>query len=131
MIAAAGSRDVLTVVDDQHGSPTSALDLADAIFALLLHRQEQGWEGASTTYHVAGSGETSWCGLARAVMEDCRLLGLPAAEVQPISTEDWPTRAERPRYSVLDSGRFAREIGFTMPDWRDSVRAVVRQAAGE
>jgi dTDP-4-dehydrorhamnose reductase len=131
MIAAARARPLLTVVDDQHGSPTSALDLADAVLRLV-----DGWRGGDgpaggVTYHLAGSGVTSWCGLAEAVMAECRHLGLPAAEVRPIRTEGWPTRAERPRYSALDSGKFAAEIGFSMPDWRTSVRSVVRRLAGE
>lgn len=131
MIAAAQARPVLTVVDDQHGSPTSALHLADAVLTLV-----EEWRGGAKptggmTYHVAGSGVTSWCGLAQALMAECREFGLPAAEVRPIRTEDWPTRAERPRYSALDSGKFAAEVGFTMPDWRASVGSVVRQLAGE
>lgn len=131
MIAAAQARPVLTVVDDQHGSPTSALDLADAVLT-LVERWRGGAEPAGgVAYHVAGSGVTSWCGLAEAVMAECRELGLPAAEIRPIRTEEWPTRAERPRYSALDSGKFAAEIGFTMPDWRASVGSVVRQLAGE
>jgi dTDP-4-dehydrorhamnose reductase len=131
MVAAARARPVLTVVDDQHGSPTSALDLADAVLA-LVERWRGGTERAGgVTYHVAGSGVTSWCGLAEAVIGEGRQLGLPAAEVRPIRTEEWPTRAERPRYSALDSGKFAAEIGFSMPGWRTSVGLVVRQLAGE
>lgn len=131
MIAAAQTRAVLTVVDDQHGSPTSALDLADAVLT-LVERWRGGEEPAGgVTYHVAGSGVTSWCGLAGAVMAECRQFGLPAAEVRPIRTAEWPTPAERPRYSALDSGKFAAEIGFPMPDWRNSVGSVVRQFAGE
>ncbi len=131
MIAAAQARPVLTVVDDQHGSPTSALDLADAVLTLV-----DAWRGGAepaggATYHVASSGVTSWCGLAEAVMAECRQFGLPAAEVRPIRSEDWPTRAERPRYSALDSSKFAAETGFRMPDWRASVGSVVRQLAGE
>ena len=64
-------------------------------------------------------------------MAECRQLGLPAAEVRPIRTEDWPTKAERPRYSALDSGKFEAATGFAMPEWRVSVRSVVRQLAGE
>ncbi len=125
MMNAAKARPLLTVVDDQFGTPTSALELADAILALIDRGQVTGG-----TYHVAGTGTTSWCGLAREVMAACRSLGLPAAEVRGIRTEDWPTRAERPRYSALDSGRFAEEVGFVMPPWQASVAQVVRQIAG-
>ena len=131
MMTAARSRPVLTVVDDQRGSPTSALDLADAVLVLAGRWSSGGRPAGGATYHVAGSGVTSWCGLADAVMVECRTLGLPAAEVRPIATEDWPTRAERPRYSALDSGSFAAQIGVVLPDWRVSVRSVVRQLTRE
>lgn len=129
MLAAAETRPVLTVVNDQRGSPTSALDLADAIYALLAHSKRRGWPSLGATYHVAGTGVTSWCGLATCVMAEARALGLPAAEVQPIRTQDWPTRASRPTFSALDSSRFTAEIGFTMPRWEESVRDTVRQIA--
>ena len=62
-------------------------------------------------------------------MQECRKRGLPAAEVRPIRTGDWPTRAERPVNSVLDSRKFAERFGFVMPEWRDSVAAVVARLA--
>jgi dTDP-4-dehydrorhamnose reductase len=129
IMGAARERDMLKVVDDQIGSPTSAFDLADGLLALIDRWQGGDRAGLGQTYHLAGSGSTSWCGLARQVMAEYRRRGLPAAEVQPISTEDWPTRAERPRNSVLDSGRFERDFGFRMPDWRASVAAVVARLA--
>ena len=80
------------------------------------------------TYHL-GSGETTWCQFARTTMEHCATLGLPSAKVQPIPTEQWPTKAERPRNSVLDSRKFLRDFGYSMPDWRESVRAVIERLA--
>jgi len=127
MVEAARTRDTLSVVDDQFGSPTSALDLADGLLA-MIHRWDRGEPaGVGNTYHLAGSGTTSWFGLAREVMDVCAAIGLPAAEVRPIRTQDWPTRAARPRNSALDSGRFARDLGFVMPEWRQSVGEVVRR----
>ena len=124
IMTAATQRDILTVVDDQRGSPTSALDLADGLLTMLT-----AGEGWGDTYHLAGRGETSWCGFAREIMVQCAARGLPHVPVEPISTEDWPTRAERPRNSVLDSGKFERAFGFAMPDWRASTRDVVERLA--
>lgn len=129
IIDMAQTRDRLTVVDDQQGSPTSALDLANAILMLIEHWREGKKTGLGQTYHVAGSGVASWCGLASAVMAECRQLGFPAVEVEPIRTENWPTRAARPAFSALDSGKFAAEVGFTMPPWQQSVRETVRRLA--
>lgn len=127
MIEAARTRDWLNVVDDQVGSPTSALDLADGLLAMVGRWRGGEQAGIGTTYHLAGSGVTSWCGLAEEVMTCCRALGLPSAAVRPIKTVDWPTKAARPASSVLDSGKFARDFGFVMPDWRHSVADVVRR----
>jgi dTDP-4-dehydrorhamnose reductase len=124
IMAAAGVRDRLTVVDDQRGSPSSALDLADGLLAMIA--AGGGW---GETYHLAGSGEASWCEFAREIMDQCAANGLPHVPVDPIRTEDWPTRAVRPRNSVLDSTRFHQTFGFAMPNWRESTRMVVERLA--
>ena len=124
IMAAAGVRDRLTVVDDQRGSPTSALDLANGL--LVMIGRGGGW---GETYHLAGTGEASWCEFAREIMAQCDANGLPHVPVDPIRTEDWPTRAVRPRNSVLDCSKFAQRFGFTMPDWRVSTAEVVRRLA--
>jgi dTDP-4-dehydrorhamnose reductase len=125
MISAAESRDVLTVVDDQRGSPTSALDLADGLLRLLDVWQRGEGTGLGETYHLAAAGSTTWCGFARAIMAECQGRGLPAAEVQPIATADWPTKAVRPANSVLSSAKFERAFGFAMPRWEVSLPEVI------
>jgi dTDP-4-dehydrorhamnose reductase len=129
MVEAARSRDVLNVVDDQRGRPTSALDLADALFAIL-----DGWAagdmvGQGRTYHVANAGEANWFELAQEIMDECRRIGAPAAEVRPVASSEWPTRARRPHNSVLDCSQFEQKFGWQMPDWRSSIRAIVRRLA--
>lgn len=131
MMAAAQAREFVTVVDDQKGNPSSALDLADGLLRIVEAWREGGRAGLGGTYHLAGTGTVSWCGFARAVMDECRRLGLPAAEVRPIRSEDWPTPAARPRNSALDCTKFARDFGFAMPEWRHSLRVVVERIAAE
>jgi dTDP-4-dehydrorhamnose reductase len=131
MLKAARERNELTVVADQRGNPTSALDLADGIAAAIASIEGGSSNKAWGTYHLAGSGETSWCGFAAAVMEEAESLGLPSAAVRPIRTADWPTPARRPANSVLDSGLFARTFSFVMPAWQSSLRQVVRRLANE
>jgi dTDP-4-dehydrorhamnose reductase len=123
MIEAAQVRDVLTVVDDQRGNPSSALDLADALLRMAAWTQASG-VGVGEIYHLAGTGETSWFGLAEFLMGECGNHGLRAAEVRPIKTAEWPTRAARPAFSGLDSSKFARDFGFTMPSWQESAARV-------
>ena len=125
MVAAARGRDALDVVDDQYGSPTSALDLAEAILAIAAD-----WPlDSGRTYHLAGSGTASWFDLASEVMANCRRLGLPAAEVRSIATAEWPTRAARPPYAVLDCAAIERDLGIRLPDWRQSLTATVERLA--
>ena len=131
VVEAARTRDMLTVVADQRGKPTSALDLADAILAVIGRWAEGQANGLGRTFHVAGGGEASWNDVACEVMEECRRVGVASAQVKPILTSEWPTRAQRPLNSVLDCSRFDDEFGLSLPDWRASVRHIVgRLAAG-
>jgi dTDP-4-dehydrorhamnose reductase len=131
IIGAAGTRDVLNVVDDQHGNPSSALDLAEGLMSLLEVWRGGGAAGLGETYHLAGTGSTTWCGFAQAIMAECRKRGLPVAEIRPIAMVDWPTKAARPANSVMSSAKFARDFGYTMPQWENSLAAVVDRLAAE
>ena len=131
MMRAATERAVLSVVDDQVGTPTSALDIAAGLVAAIDRWAAGACTGLGDTFHLAGTGRTSWCGLASDVMDNCRRLGLPHAEVRPVATADWPTPAPRPRNSELDSSKFAADFGFSMPVWRASVARVVERLAAE
>jgi dTDP-4-dehydrorhamnose reductase len=129
MMAAAERKDQVTVVDDQRGCPTSALDLAEGILSVIDVWNGGSRTGLGETYHLAGTGSTSWCDFAQAIMDERRTHGLKIAAVAPIHTEDWPTKAERPRNSTLDSGKFLRDFGFAMPQWRSSLAEVVGRLA--
>jgi dTDP-4-dehydrorhamnose reductase len=129
MFEAAGERDELRVVADQRGSPTSALDLADALLGVAQNWKRSGTTGREQTYHLAGSGDASWHELAAEVMEQRRKLGLRVANLVPISASEWPMRAMRPQYSVLNSSKFVRDFGIQLPDWRQSVSEVVKRLA--
>jgi dTDP-4-dehydrorhamnose reductase len=109
MVALAASRQTVSVVDDQRGSPTWSADLA----AGLLELAEVDAPGG--VLHATGAGETTWCGFARAVFSE---LGADPARVLPITTEAFPRPARRPAYSVL-SGRAWARLGLTpLRDWR-------------
>src|SRR3569623_703547 len=131
MMNAARTRDVLTVVDDQVGSPTSALDLAEGLLSMASEWISDPARGLGAVYNLAGSGSTSWCGFASFIMAECRTHSLPSAEVRPIATSDWPTKTARPANSVLDSSKFTRAFGIRMPDWQQSVAAVVERLAAQ
>jgi dTDP-4-dehydrorhamnose reductase len=106
----------LRVVADQTGSPTSCDDLAAAILD-LDHR------GATGVVHAVNSGATSWHGFA---VEIARQLETPA-EIVPVSTEEFPRRAPRPSFSVLDTSLLTSVIGRPMPPWQDALARYLEQ----
>ncbi|TIS89695.1 dTDP-4-dehydrorhamnose reductase [Mesorhizobium sp.] len=132
MLRLAADRDEIAVVADQWGNPTSALDIAHAILhsAAMLHGNK-GF-GSFGIYHLAGTGETSWSGFARHILDTSAMQGGPTARVRDIATADYPTKAERPRNSRLSTAKFAAAFGWTAPEWRKSTQQVVhRLLSGE
>jgi len=105
----------LSIVDDQHGCPTVATDLA----AATLQAMNQGARGL---LHLTNQGETTWYGLARRAVE---LAGIDPGGLSPCTTADYPLPAPRPTYSVLGSERRAVLGIEPMPHWEDSLPAVV------
>lgn len=128
MLRLAETRDEIGVVADQIGSPTSAHDLADAVIAVAKALVEQPQDSSLRgLFHAAGSGETSWAGLAEAVFAASAALGGPSAKVRPIATSEYPAPARRPANSRLDGALLAERYGLRLPDWRASVRACVAE----
>lgn len=131
MLGAAETRPELRVVGDQVGNPTSALDLADGILTMIAAWQTEPALGLGQTYHLAGTGSTSWSEFAREIFALSRAQGGPSAEVEAIATADWPARAPRPLNSRLDSGRFAETFGYRAPPWQESLAVVVERLLAE
>jgi len=128
MLAVGKTRDRLTVVGDQHGCPTAAQDLADAILAIAARLDRTGWQSDYRgVFHAAGTGATTWHGLAVATFEEAARFGAKVPEVAAIRTADWPTPAKRPANSRLDCGRLARIFGVRLPPWRDSLARTVER----
>jgi dTDP-4-dehydrorhamnose reductase len=126
MLTVGKTRDRLTVVGDQHGCPTVAGDLADAILAIVAMIDRTGWQPQyQGIFHAAGSGETTWHGLAVATFEEASRHGVRAPEVVPIATADWPTPAKRPANSRLDCGKLHATFGLRLPHWRESLTRTV------
>jgi len=125
MLRLGAERDELRVVADQVGSPTPAWLIADATASIL----RQGIK-ASGVRHLVSTGQTSWHGFAEAIFEDAYALHLLPRRpcVVPISTAEFPTRAERPRYSVLDSARLSAEYGLELPGWRNALQTTLQTA---
>ena len=127
MLGLAGQRDSIRVVADQWGNPTSALDIADGILRIAETIESRDRADRFGIFHLAGAGSTNWSGLAKQVFAESRLHGGPFAQVEEIATEDYPTRARRPRNSRLCCEKLWDVYGWRAPDWRVSCRAVVER----
>jgi dTDP-4-dehydrorhamnose reductase len=119
MLRLGAERDELRVVSDQVGSPTSTVDLAKALLALVA----AGEEVEGKVFHYSNEGVASWYDFAKAIID---IKNLPC-RVTPISTREYPTPAKRPAYSVLDKSAIKAALHIEIPHWRDSLRQVLQQ----
>jgi dTDP-4-dehydrorhamnose reductase len=122
----------LRIVADQHGNPTYAPHLADAILdiARKLASGEVG-DAAWGTYHAAGTGATSWHGLADELLAQAAARGRTGAALVPIASSDYPAKAPRPANAALDSARFEATFGLRLPAWQQGVAACVERLTPE
>lgn len=131
MLRLGRERDHLRVVGDQRGAPTPARWIA-ATSALALLRPPGGQaDPRQGTFHLTASGEASWCDFATAIFSDAVDAGLlpRSPRVEQIGTADYPTRAQRPAYSRLDTRRLYDAFGLRLPDWRRGVSEVIAELA--
>ncbi len=93
-----------------------------AILSILARIERDGWQDTyAGIFHAAGTGETTWHGLAVAALEAARTHGRTMPEVIAIRTADWPTPARRPADSRLDCDKLERVFGVRLPSWRGSL----------
>ncbi len=134
MLRLAGERDQLSVVDDQTGSPTPAWLIAAATAHAVAR-----WRGSDAdartglqgTWHLTSSGHTSWHGFASAIFERALAAGLleQAPQLTAIGSDQFPTRARRPAWSVLDNRRFCQHFGLHLPHWQEGLDQVLMELA--
>ncbi|MDJ0979381.1 MAG: dTDP-4-dehydrorhamnose reductase [Erythrobacter sp.] len=124
MIRLMKERDEVSVVADQIGSPTWATGLARAIWGLIE-------KGAVGTYHHSDAGVASWYDFAVAIAEEAHAVGLlqRLPNVRPITTAEYPTRAPRPAFSLLDSRATREVLGSRAVHWRDNLRLMLKEEA--
>ena len=118
MIRLGKERDSLGVIFDQIGTPTYARDLARAIFAAIRQGVVPG------IYHFSNEGVCSWYDFTKAIH---RLAGITTCHVKPLHTSEYPTKASRPHYSVLDKTKIKSTYGIEVPHWEDSLRNCISQ----
>ena len=128
MLAAARTRDELRVVDDQHGRPTAAGEIAEFIFAVAPALTSAIGDASAGVFHFAGEGATTWRGLAEAIFD---LAPGPRPRITPIPTTDYPTPARRPLNSVLDCAKLERVLGVKPRSWREGLAETLSTLSAE
>ena len=119
MLKLGKSRDGLTVIYDQVGTPTYARDLAKVCLEIIV--QNPPLDSKPELYHYSNEGICSWYDFAKSIMEieniDCKVI--------PVETKDFVLKAERPHYSVLNKAKIKNEFNIEIPHWRDSLKKML------
>ena len=117
MIRLGKERDSLGVIFDQIGTPTYARDLARAIFEAIRQGVVPG------VYHFSNEGVCSWYDFTKAIH---RLAGITTCQVKPLHTSEYPAKAKRPHYSVLDKSKIKATYGMEVPYWMESLGECIK-----
>ena len=123
MLRLGKERDVIKVVADQHGGPTWAGAIASALLSLVKR-----WADGETipwgTYHYSGRPATTWHGFAEAIFKQAKELGIidKRPTINPITTSEYPTLAQRPINSLLDCRKLEQQMNIRQPDWHGGLK---------
>lgn len=110
----------LNVVFDQTGTPTYALDLAEAIYDIVENRKYEGNDGV---YHFSNEGVCSWFDFTKMIAE---YAGNTACDIRPCHSNEFPSKVTRPAYSVLDKTKIKETFGLSIPYWTDSLKKCIK-----
>jgi dTDP-4-dehydrorhamnose reductase len=130
----ANERMELRIVSDQYGAPTWARNIADITGHVLVGVQQERHSGRfkSGIYHLCASGKSTWYDFADAIIEQAKILdttkSIVTEKVLPITTEEYPLPASRPKNSQMDSSLLAARFGLTMPKWRSAMKLCIDEA---
>lgn len=125
MLALTATKPQLKVVFDQCGTPTYALDLAEAIAVILEDakgRITNGKAPQTGIFHYSNEGVCSWFDFTKAI---ARIAGNTGCDIQPCHSDEFPSSVRRPAYSVLDKTKIKETFGLTVPYWTDSLRKCI------
>ncbi len=116
MLRLGNERDSLGIIADQVGSPTYGVDLAGALLDMIASNKK-----AYGIYHYSNEGAISWYDFAQAIFE----LGKVNVIANPLKTSEYPTKATRPAFSVMDKTKIKTTFGIKIPYWRDSLKVAL------
>ena len=120
MLRLASERDSISVVNDQMGTPTNAVDLAEVLVQIILTDNKQPTTDSYGVYNYSNEGQCSWFNFAKKIFEVNNI----TINLQPISTSGFPTPAKRPKYSVLDKRKIKEVFDLEVSNWEESLKTV-------
>ena len=123
MFRLGNERDKLNVVFDQVGSPTYAADLANSILEIISVVEKNPEKFVPGIYHFSNEGVASWFDFANAIFE----ISAIKCNVSPVRSDEFPTPAKRPNFSVLDKSKIKNSFGIEIPYWRDSLKICIQK----
>lgn len=124
MIRLGKERDELNIIADQFGTPTYAKDLAVLIMNLIDTKDKKDLTGL---YHFSNAGEASWCDFAKEIF----IVSGVKCKANPIPTLEYPTPAERPKYSVMDKSKMVKDFDVALIDWKISLKECINKLENE
>ncbi|MDR2951048.1 MAG: dTDP-4-dehydrorhamnose reductase [Dysgonomonas sp.] len=122
MIKLGKERDTLNVIADQTGTPTNAADLAQAIIKILDFSEANKF--IPGIYHYSNEGITTWYDFTLAIHKDA---GITSCKVNSITTDQYPTKATRPKYSVLEKAKIKSTFNLSIPKWEESLNICIKE----
>jgi dTDP-4-dehydrorhamnose reductase len=125
MLRLAGERDVVKVVADQLGRPTSALDIADSLIAVAHRLCRDKSDHLRGTFHLSGGGDATWADFAEHIFGTYESKTGRSVRVERIPSSEYPLPAARPLNSRLDNSKIAEIYGLRLPEWRVSLDTVL------
>lgn len=129
MLRVGAERGALRVVADQHGSPTSAADLAAALVTIAVRLAEDA-DAPTGTFHFSNAGATTWAGFAAEIFRQSATRGGATASVEGIATSDYPTPARRPANSLLAHDAIQHAYGITPRAWTEALGDILDELIG-
>jgi dTDP-4-dehydrorhamnose reductase len=130
MIKFMNERNEIKVVDDQRGSPTWTLDLALAVLT-IINKSDNGRDIPFGVYHFTNEGNITWCDFAKEIYKQGTKLGIISNEckINSCTSLEYPTKAKRPAYSVLDKTKIKTTLGVNVPEWDYSLQEYIKSYA--
>lgn len=127
MLRLSETNDTVRIVDDQKGTPTSALDIADAVISVAKQLHSKADSNLRGVFHMTGQGEATWADFGEQIFDHLKHRTGKSVAVNRITTDEYPTPAQRPKNSRLSCLKLADTYNLTLPSWEKSTSEILER----